>query len=76
MRRILELHEFPERRAADAPFDEVLDEVPDGVIRHRTFHNVIRMRPATATGHDEIQPLVGHLLECLDRESAEITAGI
>ena len=76
MRRILELHELPERRAADAPLDEVLDEVPDGVIRHRALHDVIRMRSAAATGHDEIEPLIGHLLERLDRESAEITAGI
>ena len=76
MRRILELHKLPERRAADAPLNEVLDEVPDGVIRHRALNDVIRMRSAAATGHDEIKPLVGHLLECLDREPAEIPASI
>ena len=60
---MLEFRKLPERRSRYLAVYEVLNIVVDGVVRHRTLYDVVRMRVAMTAGNNEIKPFLGHLRE-------------
>lgn len=47
--------EFPESFSPDFTIYKVLDIVKNGIISHRTFHDIVVMGITQTTGNDKIQ---------------------
>lgn len=60
---MLEAGQLPEGGPADVASQKVVDIVPDGVIGHRTFHDVIIVDEPGAATADEVEPGIGHAVE-------------
>ena len=60
---VLEAGQLPEGGPADVASQKVVDIVPDGVIGHRAFHDVVIMDETGAAAADEVEPFIGHAVE-------------
>lgn len=60
---MLEAGQLPEGGPADVASQKVVDIVPDGVIGHRAFHDVVIMDETGAAAADEVEPFIGHAVE-------------
>lgn len=60
---MLEAGQLPESSPADVASQKVVDIVPDGVIGHWAFHDVVIMDEPGAAAADEVEPLIGHAVK-------------
>ena len=58
-----EAGQLPKRLAADVARQKVVDVVPDGIVRHRAFDDVVVMDKPGAAAADKVQPFVAHAVE-------------
>ena len=75
MGRVPEYHKLPECLTRDLACHEILDIVPDPIVRHEAFDDiVIVLGPPPAT-YNEIEPLFAHLREAQDIQAAAFCIG-
>ena len=60
---VFEAGQLPKRLAADVARQKVVDIVPDGIVRHRAFDDVVVMDKPGAAAADKVQPFVAHAVE-------------
>ena len=60
MRRMLEFGQFPKGFTRDAPCKEVFDIIPNFVVGHWPFDNIVGMRFTMTTRRHEVEPFVRH----------------
>ena len=60
---VFEAGQLPKRLAADVARQKVVDIVPDGIVRHRAFDDVVVMDKPGAAAADEVEPFIGHAVE-------------
>lgn len=60
---VFEAGQLPKRLAADVARQKVVDIVPDGIVRHRAFDDVVIMDKPGAAAADKVQPFIAHAVE-------------